>query len=238
MLTTTPASPPTGGKKILVVDDEPTVREVMVAYLDRDGFRTYEASDGISALKIVESENPDLILLDIMLPEVDGLSVLTRIRHTRSTPVILLSARADESDRVVGLEMGADDYVTKPFSPREVTARVRVVLKRIAASHDEAPVLHFDGLGIDGVTHEVRVEDRSVDLTPREFDLLAFLASSPRQVFSRGQLLDQVWGSSPDWQDAATVTVHIGRIRNKIEIDAANPRWITTVWGVGYRFEP
>ena len=151
--------------------------------------------------------------------------------------MILLTARAEEADRVAGLELGADDYVVKPFSPRELTARVRSVLRR-ATPRPVLGRLTFDGLTIDTASREVSVDGIAVDLTAREFDLLAFLASSPRQVFSRGQLLEQVWGSSTEWQDPATVTVHVRRLRQKIDADPQNPRWVTTVWGVGYRFEP
>lgn len=223
---------------MLVVDDEPTVREVLCAYLDRGGFQVAEASDGAGALQAVRDQKPDLVLLDLMLPEVDGLSVLTEIRRDSSVPVIVLTALADEGDRVLGLELGADDYVVKPFSPREVTARVKAVLKRSSLPTQPTRLLEFDGLSIDGATREVVVLGRQVEMTPKEFDLLSFLASSPRQVFSRGQLLEQVWGSSRDWQDPSTVTVHIGRIRSKIESNPNEPRWLTTVWGVGYRFEP
>jgi len=175
-----------------------------------------------------------------MLPEIDGFSILGELRKREDIPVILLTARTEETDRVLGLELGADDYVVKPFSPRELAARVRTVLRR--ASRSEPPVMEptitFDGLAIDTRSREVRVGGEPVDFTAKEFDLLAFLASSPRQVFSRGQLLEQVWDSSSDWQDASTVTVHVRRIRKKIEQDPDEPRWISTVWGVGYRFEP
>ncbi len=231
-----PAAPP--GSRVLVVDDESNVREVLSAYLDRGGFEVTEAADGRAALQAVQETKPDLVLLDLMLPEIDGLSVLSEIRRDSGVPVILLTALAEEADRVLGLEMGADDYVVKPFSPREVTARVKAVLKRVSEPDRFDHRLEFGGLAIDGRTREVRVSGGLVELTPKEFDLLAFLASSPRQVFSRGQLLEQVWGSSRDWQDPSTVTVHIGRLRQKIETDPHDPRWITTVWGVGYRFEP
>lgn len=230
------APPP--GSKVLVVDDESNVREVLCAYLDRGGFEVTEAADGPAALLAVKELEPDLVLLDLMLPEVDGLSVLSEIRRDSDVPVILLTALAEESDRVVGLEMGADDYVVKPFSPREVAARVKAVLKRTSEPRRFDDQLVFDELSIDGRTREVRVRGRRIELTPKEFDLLAFLASSPRQVFSRGQLLQHVWGSSRDWQDPSTVTVHVGRVRQKIEADPTHPRWVATVWGVGYRFEP
>lgn len=226
------------GRRVLVVDDEPTVREVLCAYLDRGGFDVAEASDGPGALRAIRDQKPDLVLLDLMLPELDGLSVLTEIRQDSSVPVIVLTALADEGDRVLGLELGADDYVVKPFSPREVTARVNAVLKRSSSPDQPTRRLGFEGLSIDEATREVLVAGRHVELTPKEFDLLTFLAASPRQVFSRGQLLEQVWGSSRDWQDPSTVTVHVGRIRQKIEPNPNEPRWLSTVWGVGYRFEP
>jgi len=225
--------------KVLVVDDEPTVREVVVGYLRRDGHDVAEAGDGTAALELLDAEPPDLIVLDLMLPGVNGLDILRRVRATSDIPVIMLTARAEESDRVAGLELGADDYVVKPFSPRELAARVNGVLRRTAVREPSAPqTLEFDGLHIDPLSREVTLDGDIVDLTPKEFDVLAFLAASPRQVFSRAQLLEQVWQSSPDWQDPATVTVHVRRIRNKIEVDPESPRWITTVWGVGYRFEP
>jgi len=227
------------GTKVLVVDDEPTVREVVASYLRRDGHDVAEAADGTTALELLDADPPDLVVLDMMLPGVNGLDVLRRVRAVSSIPVIMLTARAEESDRVSGLELGADDYVVKPFSPRELAARVNGVLRRTAGRVDEAPVsLEFDGLQIEPLSREVTLGGNNVEMTPKEFDVLQFLASSPRQVFSRAQLLESVWQSSPEWQDPATVTVHVRCIRNKIEADPEHPRWITTVWGVGYRFEP
>jgi DNA-binding response OmpR family regulator len=173
-----------------------------------------------------------------MLPEIDGFSLLAEVRKKTDVPVILLTARTEEPDRVLGLELGADDYVVKPFSPRELAARVRTVLRRAQTSRSVAERLQFDGLTIDGATREVTVDGRTVDLTPREFELLAYLAASPRQVFSRAQILEQVWDSSDEWQDPSTVTVHVRRIRQKIEENPNTPRYVCTVWGVGYRFEP
>lgn len=226
------------GKKVLVVDDEPMVRQVLGSYLDMQGFAVAEAADGDTAIESITKGRPDLVLLDVMLPGVDGLTILSELRRHTAIPVILLTARADEVDRVLGLELGADDYVVKPFSPREVVARVRAVLKRSGNGQLPADRLDFGSLVIDGLSREVQLDGVEVELTPREFDLLAFLASSPRQVFTRGQLLEQVWDSSVDWQDPATVTVHIRRVRQKIETDPDRPRWLVTVWGVGYRFEP
>ena len=224
---------------VLVVDDEDIVREVVCTYLEREGYTTLQASAGRAAVALIESEQPDLIVLDVMLPEIDGYSILAELRERADIPVILLTARTEETDRLLGLELGADDYVVKPFSPRELAARVRTVLRRAGRSEPPTPEesLVFDGLEIDGRSREVRVDGEPVELTAKEFDLLVFLASAPKQVFSRSQLLEQVWESSTDWQDASTVTVHIRRIRRKIERDPNEPRWIATVWGVGYRFE-
>jgi len=225
--------------KVLVVDDEPTVREVVAGYLRRDGHEVAEAADGHLALELFDADPPDLVVLDMMLPGVNGLDILRRIRSGGEVPVIMLTARAEESDRVAGLELGADDYVVKPFSPRELAARVNGVLRRTngRAASAPGPIVH-DGLTIEPLSRQVTLDGALIEMTPKEFDVLAFLASSPRQVFSRAQLLESVWQSSPDWQDPATVTVHVRRIRNKLEDDPEDPRWITTVWGVGYRFEP
>jgi DNA-binding response OmpR family regulator len=191
--------------------------------------------DGDDVAAAVQSFRPELIVLDIMLPHRSGLDVLRELGQR--IPVILLTARTDEADRVLGLELGADDYVVKPFSPRELVARVRSVLRR--SSPPEGPShLTFDDLAIDVAAREVSVGGQVVALTAKEFDVLLHLASHPRQVFSRAQLLAAVWDSSPDFQDPATVTVHVRRLRNKIERDPEQPRWIATVWGVGYRFEP
>ena len=227
--------------RVLVVDDEPTVREVVAEYLRRDGYEVCELDRGDTVQQTVERFQPDLVVLDIMLPGANGLELL-RAGRTGGVPVILLTARSEETDRVLGLEFGADDYVTKPFSPRELVARVRTVLRRAqggATAAGGAPeVVTFDGLHLDLRAREVRVAGKVVPLTVKEFDLLAFLAAAPRQVFSRAQLLHHVWDSSPDYQDPATVTVHVRRLRQKIEANPDSPRWITTVWGVGYRFEP
>jgi len=223
--------------KVLVVDDEPTIREIVVSYLERDGFKTLEAADGNRARELLESDPPDLVVLDLMLPGTDGLELCRWIRSRSRLPVIMLTARGEESDRIVGLELGADDYVTKPFSPRELTARVRTVLRRAepdAASEDR---LSYDGLVIDSGTREVTRNDDLLRLTAREFDLLWFLASHPRRVFSREQLMRRVWGYSAAL-DTGTVTVHMRRLREKIEDDPSHPRHLETVWGVGYRFAP
>ena len=226
------------GRSVLVVDDEPMVREVVSAYLNRDGFAVTTAEDGPTALAHLDRHTPDLIVLDVMLPGTDGLAVLNAVRNKGDTPVILLSARGDESDRVLGLELGADDYVVKPFSPRELATRARTVLKRATNPRRSGTRLEFDGLTIDPRGRAVWVNGNRVDLPPKEFDLLLFLTSSPRQVFSRGQILDHVWDSNTEWQDPSTVTVHIRRLRRKIEDDPQDPKRLITVWGVGYRFEP
>jgi DNA-binding response OmpR family regulator len=226
------------GARVLVVDDEPMVREVVATYLARDGFAVDVACDGAAALAQWRAVRPDLVVLDLMLPGIGGLDVLRRLRAEGDTPVIVLTARADETDRVSGLELGADDYVVKPFSPRELAARVGSVLRRTRPRPGPVAPLCFDGLSIDPVTRDVMVDGRLIELTPREFDLLAFMAAAPRQVFSRRQLLEQVWDSSPDYQDPATVTVHVRRLRQKLEHTPDQPRWLATVWGVGYRFEP
>jgi len=224
--------------RVLLVDDEPMVREVVGQYLQRDGVLVHEVADGAAALDWLRANTPDLVVLDVMLPEVDGLAVLAEIRRTSDVPVILLTARSEEVDRIVGLELGADDYVVKPFSPRELAVRVRTVLRRSRPAAGPASVLEFDSLRIDVPAREVHVDGHLVTLTPKEFDLLVHLARSPRQVFSRTQLLELVWASSPDYQDPATVTVHVRRLRQKFEATPDAPRWLTTVWGVGYRFEP
>lgn len=217
---------------VLVVDDEPMVREVVTRYLERDGLNVRSAADGAAALLEFENNPPDLVVLDVMLPHVNGLDVLSEVRRRGEVPVILLTANGEESERVRGLDLGADDYVVKPFSPRELSARVRSVLRRSAATTDSP--IQIGELVVDPRSRNVEVAGSQRDLTRREFDLLVFLAANPGQVFSRSQLLDQVWDSSAEWQDPATVTVHVRRLRNKLGDEPE--RWIQTVWGVGYRF--
>ncbi|MBI5031006.1 MAG: response regulator transcription factor [Chloroflexi bacterium] len=226
------------GQRILVVDDEPQILEVLKLYLTRDGFRVNSASDGQAALAAFEQSPPDLIVLDLMLPKIDGLQVFKRLRAKRAVPIIMLTAKGDELDRLLGLELGADDYIVKPFSPREVVARVKNVLRRVAppAENNPSPALVFGSLRIDPRTHQVEMDQRKIELTSKEFDLLYFLARHPSQVFTRAQLLDQVWGYE-FYGDASTVTVHIRRLREKIEANPAEPRYLATVWGVGYKFE-
>jgi DNA-binding response OmpR family regulator len=222
---------------VLVVDDEPIVREVVVRYLRREGYRTIEAADGDVACELVERERPDLVVLDLMLPGTDGLAVCRWIRARFELPVIMLTARVEEADRIVGLELGADDYVTKPFSPRELAARVKTVLRRSRSPAVVDARLAFGDLEIDGSAREVRKDGALLKLTAKEFDLLWFMASNPRHVFSRDQLMDRVWGYEAAF-DTGTVTVHVRRVREKIERDPARPEHLETVWGVGYRFVP
>jgi len=222
---------------VLVVDDEPIVRDVVVRYLRRDGFTTLEAADGDSARRLIETGEPELVVLDVMLPGTDGLELCRWIRGRSDLPVIMLTARGEEADRIVGLELGADDYVTKPFSPRELATRVRAVLRRSSATPPPAERLAFDDVVVEGAGRVVTKAGVPVQLTAREFDLLWFLASNPRHVFSRDQLMDRVWGYAAAL-DTGTVTVHIRRLREKIESDPAHPRHLQTVWGVGYRFDP
>jgi DNA-binding response OmpR family regulator len=231
---------------LLVVDDEPTITEVLSRYLERAGYETRVAADGPRALELAGDRRPDLVILDLMLPGLDGLEVMRRLRAADEgtlrprVPIILLTARGEESDRVVGLRLGADDYVVKPFSPNELVARVDAVLRRADPGADagagEAPIAVGE-LRIEPDTRRVFVRGEEVALTLREFDLLLFLARHPGRVFSRDQLMDAVWQYS-FYSDTSTVTVHVRRLRAKIEIDPAAPRHLQTVWGVGYRFQP
>jgi DNA-binding response OmpR family regulator len=224
--------------RVLVVDDEPIVREVLARYLSRDGFTVDTAEDGEEALAAFGRSRPDLVLLDLMLPRLDGLEVFRRMRGEAGPAVIMLTARGEETDRIVGLELGADDYVVKPFSPREVVARVRAVLRRASGKPAIRPsTLTFGDLKIDGRSREVRLAGEEVRLTPKEFDLLQFLASNARAVFGRVELLEELWDFAFDG-DPSTVTVHIRRLREKIELDPSHPHHLVTVWGVGYRFDP
>jgi DNA-binding response OmpR family regulator len=224
--------------RVLVVDDEPMVREVLARYLSKEGFDVDIAADGEAALTAFERARPDLVLLDLMLPAVDGFDVFRRMQASGRPPVIMLTARGDEVDRILGLEMGADDYVAKPFSPREVVARVRAVLRRSGSpGRPTAGVLEFGDLVVDGRRREVRVGGRQIRMTPKEFDLLYFLASHPGTTFTRTELLEEVWDFAWDG-DSSTITVHIRRLRTKLEDDPGRPRHLVTVWGVGYRFDP
>ena len=224
---------------ILVVEDEPSIGEVVSVYLKRAGYQVSLVRDGEAALVALAQRLPDLVVLDLMLPKLDGLELTRWLRARGDTPIIMLTARREERDRIAGLEMGADDYVVKPFSPQELVSRVRAVLRRVHGSTlpgVEGPAV-FEDLKIDPLTRLVEVAGREKSLSVKEFDLLWLLARHPRQVFTREQLLDRVWGLA-DYIDPSTVTVHVRRLREKIEPDPANPRYILTVWGIGYRFDP
>jgi two-component system, OmpR family, response regulator ResD len=223
-------------RTILIVDDEPIVRDVVARYLERDGYSILESADGDEARARIETKPPSLVVLDVMLPGTDGLTLCRWIRERGDIPVIMLTARGEEADRVVALDLGADDYVTKPFSPRELAARVRSVLRRTAAGAlGGAARIEVDGLVLDPDTRDVTLDGAPVQLTAKEFDLLFFLASHPRRVFSRDQLMNSVWGYAAAL-DTGTVTVHVRRLRSKIEVDPSRPARLETVWGVGYRF--
>ncbi len=233
-----PASGEVGGARILVVEDDPTVAEVVSRYLRRDGHRVEVVGDGRLALSRAQGLPPDLVVLDLMLPGMDGLEVCRRLRERGSVPVIILSARGEEVDKLIGLELGADDYVAKPFSPRELVARVRTVLRRAQPRPPpvtDEPVVLGD-VSLNPANRDVSVRGEPVALTLREFDLLAYLMHHPRQVFRRETLLEHVWGYT--FGDTSTVTVHVRRLREKIEVDPSSPRHVQTVWGVGYRFDP
>jgi DNA-binding response OmpR family regulator len=223
---------------VLVVDDEPDVRDVVARYLSRDGHRTLVAGDGEQAKRILETEPASLVVLDVMLPGIDGLDLCRWIRGRSDIPVILLTALGEETDRIAGLELGADDYVTKPFSPRELAVRVRNVLRRAdppRASSGER--FRFGDVEVDTAAREVRKDGGAVRLTLKEFDLLHTLVAHPRRVFTREQLMDRVWGYRAALE-TGTLTVHIRRLREKLEDDPSRPRFLETVWGVGYRFQP
>jgi DNA-binding response OmpR family regulator len=224
-------------RTILVVDDEPTISQVVAGYLRRDGFHTVTAADGPSAVEAAHEHRPDLVVLDLMLPGFDGLQAMARMRQERHVPVILLTARGEESDRVVGLKLGADDYVVKPFSPAELVARVHAVLRRVGREgdgDDEQPPIAFGDVVVDARERTVTVAGAPVELTAKEFDLLLFLARHLGQVHTRDQLMEAVW-RYPFYTDTATVTVHVRRVRQKIERDPLKPQHLVTVWGVGYK---
>jgi DNA-binding response OmpR family regulator len=225
--------------RVLVVDDEAMVTEVIERYLIRDGFDVSTTGDGDDAVSLTQTWAPDLIVLDLMLPGIDGFEVCRAIRRDSKVPIIMLTARGEETDRIVGLEIGADDYMVKPFSPRELVARVKAVLRRAASAgepHHSSDVLRFAGLILNPRTRTVEINSRPALLTAKEFDLLYFLASHPNQVFTREQLMDDVWDYTFAG-DSSTVTVHVRRLREKIEPDPMRPRYVKTVWGVGYKFE-
>ncbi|HVF32793.1 MAG TPA: response regulator transcription factor [Acidimicrobiales bacterium] len=227
--------------RLLVVDDDDQIRSLLRRVLAVEGYEVDLAATATAAARLLADAPPDLVLLDVNLPDDDGRDLLAKIRQTSDVPVVLLTGLGEEADRILGLKLGADDYVVKPFSPGELVARIQNILRRAGSPPRDtsaATSLTFDDLTIDLRSREVRVQGEVVEMTAKEFDLLAFLASSPRQVFSRAQLLDQVWGSSPDWQDDATVTEHVRRLRRRIEVAPLEPKRIVTVRGAGYRFEP
>jgi DNA-binding response OmpR family regulator len=223
--------------RVLVVDDEAIVRDVLARYLGRAGYEVQTAVDGETALERAERAWPDLVVLDLMLPRLDGIEVFKRLRGRGDTAVIMLTAKGSEVDRIAGLELGADDYVAKPFSPREIVARVKAVLRRTGEPRQDNERLVFEGLEIDPQARVVVVAGEEVRLTRREFDVLHLLACNPGTVMSRYELLDRLWDMAFDG-DPSTVTVHIRRIREKIELDPSRPRHLVTVWGTGYRFDP
>ncbi len=228
----------TSTPRVLVVDDDVTVSEVVRRYLEREGYEVDLAADGLVALELALDRPPDLLVLDLMLPGLDGIEVCRRLRQRHSVPVIMLTARGDVDDRITGLEVGADDYVTKPFSPRELTARVGAVLRRAAVvcgEVEQPTVLSAGRIRLDTGSRECWVAGAAVQLTTKEIDLLAFLLRAPHRAWRREELLEHVWGWT--YGDTSTVTVHVRRLREKVEEDAASPRHLQTVWGVGYRFE-
>jgi len=228
-------------RRVLVVDDEASVREVLSQYLELEGFVVLQAAGGLEALRLAQAQPPDLVVLDLMLPGIDGIEVCRRLRATTAVPIVVLTARGDEADKLIGFAVGADDYVTKPFSPREVVVRVQAIMRRLEAMSVPAMVLddtlRFGGLVIRPRLRYAERDRQLIDLTAKEFDLLHFLATHPRQVFSRQQLLDNLWDLGY-YGDPSTVTVHIRRLREKVEPDPARPQHVKTVWGVGYKFEP
>jgi two-component system, OmpR family, response regulator ResD len=232
-----PVTPQGTRGSVLVVDDEPVITEVVSRYLERAGYATRVAADGLEALRIADDSEPDLVVLDLLLPGLDGLEVMRELRERRRTPVILLTAKGEAGDRIMGLRRGADDYVVKPFSPAELVARVDAVLRRGEPEPQREESIVFDGLELDPAARRVLVRGEEVQLTAREFELLLFLARHPGQVFTRDQLMDAIWQFT-FYTDTSTVTVHMRRLRAKVESDPSEPRWLQTVWGVGYRFQP
>jgi two-component system phosphate regulon response regulator PhoB len=228
--------------RILVVDDDQEITKLLEKYLSNEGYQVAVASNGAGAIASASANEPELVLLDIVLGSEDGREVLRELRLISDVPVIFLTGRGLETERIAGLKLGADDYIVKPFSLGEVSARIETVLRRSGVNtrqHQiEAPDISFGELQINENTHEVRLAGELLDLTSKEFSLLSFIAATPRQVYTRAQLLEHVWASSSEWQNEATVTEHIRRLRAKIEADADHPKWIKTVRGVGYRFEP
>lgn len=223
--------------RVLVVDDDKSMCLLATEVLGAEGYVVLEAHNGAAALRMIREHRVDAVVLDLGLPEMSGLDVLTTVREFSDLPILILSGRTEEGDRIQGLRLGADDYMIKPCSPREIAARVGTVLRRVRPA-ERTTALHFEGLDIDVAAHEIMIDGHEVDLTPMEFELLVCLASSPHVVVSRAELLQTVWASSPEWQTTATVTEHVRRLRAKIENAPEDPHWVVTVRGVGYRFEP
>ncbi|WP_409342434.1 response regulator transcription factor [Paenibacillus sp. MBLB4367] len=230
------------GHTILVADDEANMTEIVAKYLEREGYRVVVAADGEAAIRLWRQENPDLVVLDVMMPGVDGWQVCEEIRNEQEIPILMLTARGEEIDRLMGLTMGADDYMTKPFSPRELVLRVKAILRRYyrplksETAEAAAHLLLYEGIEINTRTRQVAVNGQTVELTVKEFELLALFAGHPEQVFSRNQLLNRIWNTDY-YGDTTTVTVHIRRLREKIEPVPSQPRYIKTVWGIGYKFD-
>ena len=227
---------PEYSKKILVIDDEAQIARVLRAYLEKAGFQVISAADGKLALATFQREKPDFLILDLNLPGMDGLDICKAVRRTSNVPILMLTARVEEADRLIGLELGADDYVVKPFSPREVVARVRTILRRAGAAAVRSEVIRVGDLEIDEEQHAVSLKDRSIELTPTEFQILAVLARQPRRVFSRLQIMEQAQGDAFEGYER-TIDAHIKNIRTKLEPDPKNPVYIHTVFGIGYKLE-
>lgn len=229
--------------QILIVEDEASIREVCKRYLEREGYEVLTAADGVKGWQLFNYHHPDLIILDLMLPYKDGWQLCEEIRQQSDVPILMLTARGEERDRILGLTIGADDYLTKPFSPRELVLRVQVILRRIHKTAQSKPenksseIIEFPDLRIDPVTRSVCSYSKQIDLTVKEFELLCLMAKHPKQVFSRMQLIDLIWDSQYEG-DASVVTVLVSRLREKLEKKPSKPRWIHTVWGIGYRFDP
>lgn len=224
------------GKKILVVDDEKSVRKLVASYLSKEGYEILEAADGSEALKLARLKHPDLVILDLMLPEIDGLEICRILRGESEVFILMLTAKADEADKLVGLGLGADDYLTKPFSPRELVARVKAILRRGTLAEPAKKAIRHGPIEVDRETHIAKINGREVDLTAREFDILHRLASRPGVVFTREKLLEMIWGYTY-YGDPRVVDVHVAKLRKKLEVDPGNPKIIKTVRGVGYRLE-
>lgn len=226
----------TAEKKILVVDDEPQISRVLKGYLENAGYRVVSALDGKTALSVFDREKPDFVILDLNLPGLDGLEICRTIRETSNVPILMLTARSEEADRIIGLELGADDYIVKPFSPREIVVRVKTIFRRVNTDQYENTLINTGNLTIDIQKHTVELDGRQIDLTPTEFDILTTMARQPRRVFSRQQLLEYITDNLYEGYDR-TIDTHIKNLRNKLETDPKNPSMIHTVFGLGYKFE-